>query len=99
MRKYTYFLAYRKRCGKLSVNWRKPTGGLVQKPARFVEGYPVSDFQKAGRILERRYHCAPHEELIIAEVFEREEIRLARKLHLKWVADVREFRELMGAAQ
>lgn len=98
MRKYTYFLAYRKRCGKLSVNWRKPTGGLVQKPARFVEGYPVSDFQKAGRILERRYHCGPHEELIIAEVFEQEEMRMARQFHRKWQWERTSFLELMNVS-
>ena len=96
MRKLVYFLAYRKKVSKLSINWRRPTGGLVMKPARIVDGYPVSDFQAAADLLEARYHCSPGEELIVAEVFEREEIRLARQLYHKWHWEAREFKELMA---
>jgi hypothetical protein len=96
MRTHCYYLAYRKKVSKLSVNWRKPTGGLMLKPERIVDGYPVGDFQLAWEVLKRRYHCGPHEELIVAEVFEKQEMRMARKLFRQWEAEAKEFLELMA---
>jgi hypothetical protein len=96
MRTRCYYLLFRQPSPR-SIDWDNPTGGLMLKPERYVDEFPIGDFQLAAEVLKKRYHCGPHECVVIAEVFEKKEIRLARKLHLKWVADVREFRELMNA--
>jgi hypothetical protein len=61
----------------------------------FVEGHPVGDFQLAAEVLYQRYHCSPMEELVVDEVFEKKEMRLARKLFRRWESDQHEFLELM----
>ena len=61
----------------------------------FVEGHPVGDFQLAADVLYHRYHCGPMEELVVDEVFEKKEMRLARKLFRKYEAGMHEFIELM----
>ena len=64
-------------------------------PVRMVEGIPVADMAIAADVLAQRYHCGPHEELVIAEVLCRKEKRLARELHRKWDAEMSEFVEMM----
>jgi hypothetical protein len=59
---------------------------------------PVCDFKLAGSVLEQRYHCGPDEELVVAEVYERKEQRLARKLHTEWEGQMSEFLELMNCS-
>jgi hypothetical protein len=98
MRTHCYFLAYRKKSGK-KIRWDSPTGGLVMKPDRFVEGYPVGDYQLAYEVLKRRYHCGPGEELVMAEVFEKREMRLARKLCQEWNREAVEFIDLMEVSR
>ena len=98
MRTHVYFLVYRVRNCKRNINWTKPTGGLVMQADHYVQGCPISDPQLAADVLELRYHCGPHETLVIAEVFEKPEMRLARKLHQRWEAEQHEFRELMELA-
>lgn len=97
MRTKCYFLLFRQRTN-LSIDWDNPTGGLMMKPERYVNDIPIGDFQLAAEVLKKRYHCTPYESVLIAEVFEKREIRMARKLHVKWLADVKEFRELMTEA-
>ena len=70
MRTCVYFLVFRHRTRKRSIDWDRPTGGLVMQAERFVEGFPVADFRLARDVIEQRYHCGPREELVIAEVFE-----------------------------
>jgi hypothetical protein len=45
--------------------------------------------------LERRYHCDYGEELVVAEVFEKRDVRMARRLFLEWNRDAVEFVDLM----
>ena len=96
MKKHCYFLIYRHRLTSKQIRWDRPTGGLVTEPDRIVAGIPISDMALAAEVLEQRYHCGPHEETIICEVFGREEKRLARKLHRQWETSMREFVELMN---
>jgi hypothetical protein len=61
----------------------------------YVYGYPICDFQLAADVLHQRYHCGPHEELIIAEVLEKTEKSIAMRLHWKYERDTAEFLEMM----
>jgi len=97
MRTMCFYLCYRRQAGG-RIRWKHPTGGFVQKPESFVQGCPIGDFQLAAATLERRYHCGPHEELIIAEVFEQEEMRMARQFHRKWQWERTSFLELMNVS-
>ena len=90
-----FFLAYRRKRGRLTIDWTHPTGGLVMDPERFVDGFPISDFRLAAEILKLRYHCQADEQLIVAEVLERREQRLAHKLHHRWEREMHSFLELM----
>jgi hypothetical protein len=90
-----YFLCYRIKNCRRNINWTNPTGGLVMEADEFVQGKPISDHQLAANVLELRYHCGPHEALVIAEVFEEPEMLLARRLHQRWEREQHEFLELM----
>lgn len=91
-----YFLVYRKRVGQ-KLRLKHPTGGLVMEPNKYLYGNPVADFGLAADLCEQRYHCGPHEELIIAEVFCKKERVMAMKLHQLWEDEQHEFLEMMGA--
>ena len=91
-----YFLIFRRYIScKRELRWNKPTGGLVMIPDRVVDGHSVADMCLASDVIELRYHCGPHEELIVVEVFSKREKRLAERLHEKWEAEYEEFVELM----
>ena len=94
MRSHVYYLCYRRQVGG-RIRWKHPTGGFVQKPESFVQGCPIGDFQLAAATLERRYHCDYGEELVVAEVFEKRDVRMARRLFLEWNRDAVEFVDLM----
>jgi len=95
MRKRCFYLAYRRKRSRRSIDWTRPTGGLVMEADGYVYGYPICDFQLAADVLHQRYHCGPHEELIIAEVLEKTEKGIAMRLHGKWERDMSEFMDLM----
>jgi len=65
------------------------------EPKAIINGVCQSDFPLAEEVIEQRYHRNTYEELVIAEVFEKREKRLARKLHNEWEAEMAEFVELM----
>ena len=92
--RHCYFLCFRRRRNS-KIHWRHPTGGLVVEPDRVVSGIPLAALQLVADVFAERYHCGPGEELIIAEVFEKRERRLALTLHRRWEREAWEFRELM----
>ena len=97
MRTLCFFLCYRKRANK-RIRWSHPTGGLVMEPECIVNGIPKADLRLAGEVLEQRYHCEGDEELIVAEVFQRKEMKLAKRLHQEWEEDMVSFKELMNVS-
>lgn len=94
MRTHVYFLAFRHRADR-PIRVNRPTGGLVMKAERFVEGIPLADFTLARDVFQQRYHCQADEILDIAEVFGQRQRRWARRLHRQWERDLVEFAELM----
>ena len=91
-----YFLAYRMRNGD-PIDWEEPTGGVVME-ARLVEGIPMSDYDIARQVLEDRYHCAPGEILVMAEVYGDREKWQATVLHRFWEREYVAFHELMAVS-
>ena len=98
MKKRCFYLCYRRKHSRRSIDWTRPTGGLVMEADGYVYGYPICDFQLASDVLHQRYHCGPGEALIIAEVLEKEERSIAKRLHLRWEQDMADFHDLMECA-
>ena len=81
----TYYYVYRERADSHeTINWDEPTGGLV---------LPTADTCHAMDIARERYHTAPYEELIIAEVWEDEKKWTATLLHKAWDVEMRTWLE------
>ena len=94
-RKLCYFLCFRVPRVGGQIRWDNPTGGMVMRPYKYLDGMPLADFTIARNLLEERHHCRPDEHLVIAEVFERPEKRLAQQLHNRYEAEMQEFVDLM----
>lgn len=92
--KHVHFLAYRLKEGE-SIKWTRPTGGLVMKPKRVCKGVEVADFVLAEEIISHRFHCAPGEHIILAEVLEEVDQVKAHRLHNRYERDYSDFLELM----
>lgn len=92
-----YFLIFRVRDGK-RINWSRPVGGLVMKPKRICSGVAVADFGLAEEIASHRYHCAPDENLILAECMEEVDQKKALRLHRRYEREMNEFLDLMEVA-
>lgn len=96
MSQLCYFLIYRLRPGR-KLRWNHPTGGLVMEPGRVIAGVPAADLKLASDVAEQRYHCEADEKLVLAEVFQRKEKKLAQRLHALWEEEMHAFLELMNS--
>ena len=95
--KHCYFLLYRVPSVQTKpINWDKPDGGLVMKPKHVCSGVSVPDVELAQEVASHRYHCAPHETLLLVEVFEEYDKSRARRLHKLYERNFHEFLELMN---
>ena len=92
-----YFLVFRVPRNGGSVDWGKPDGGLVMN-SDVIEGKPVPDFVLARDVIEKRFHCAPSEHLLLCQVFEPDEQWDAQLLHVHWENSYEDFIELMDSA-
>jgi hypothetical protein len=97
MNSLCYFLFFRRK-PRQRFRWDRPAGGLVMEAIGYSHGKPVADLRLAGEVLEQRYHCAPYEDAVIAEVFDRRDKETAQRLHDQWEQEALFFRELMGSA-
>jgi len=97
----SYVLIWRVPKGGLySIDWDKPTGGMIMEPRKVLttqcgRRLAIVDWSLARSVAHERYHCGPGEELILAEVFEPAEQRLAKVAHLRWELEIRSFLQLM----
>ena len=99
MRQLCYFLVFRHIiASRRKIDWKNPTGGLVIKPIKYAGKKPVADMGEVATIFEERYHCGPHEELLIVELFSKNDQEMAWKLHSQWELESLEFQELMELA-
>lgn len=65
-------------------DWAAPIGGLV---------VPTEDSTYACHVAHQRYHCGPHEWLLVAEVRRYQSCVRARLLHDQWEREMREWME------
>lgn len=94
---FCYYLVWRTDDASV-IDWDEPTGGLVCEPERYVDNYPVCSMPLVKSVCKMRYHCAPGESLVIAEVFEPEDQYKADILHQHWEREMFHFKELMRNA-
>jgi hypothetical protein len=92
--KHVHFLIFRIPSGD-PIRWTKPVGGLVLKAKKICSGVAVADFGLAEEIATHRYHCAPGEELILAEVLEEKDQIKSHRLHARYEREFSDFLELM----
>ena len=82
-----FFLIYRT-SNTQPINWTDPDGGLV---------VDLECKRFATELAIQRYHCAPWEHLMMAEVWGIEEMAQAQWLHDRWEAEVQELEAQWGA--
>ncbi len=85
--RFAYYLVYRVPLKRDRIDWGKPTGGLVLS---------ISVKATATTVAAEHYHVAPHEELVLAEVYSPVEMALARQLAATFICDKSSFLELMA---
>lgn len=89
----SYFFVYRVLKGE-EVDWDNPTGGMMLKFPK-KGGIPVVDACVLHRVASQMYHCGPHEQLLVVELFEEHEQHAARVLAARYECEIAQFKELM----
>ena len=90
-----YFLVYRSPFGR-PIDWEHPTGGFIQEAKDVIKGIPIPDQEAMWETAYARYHVAPGEKLVLAEVFGDIEKQICESLSVEYEDEYRAFRELMG---
>jgi hypothetical protein len=87
-----YYLIYRvshdTAGGLQAIDWTEPTGG--------IEDFALLKQSEVYDVARTRYHCGPHEDLILAQVWGEEEVWQAHLLHEAWELEMRDFIQLMA---
>jgi hypothetical protein len=88
--KYTYYFVYRVNENSTEcIDWGEPTGGMALPLHKEEHGLAMD-------IARQRYHTAPYEELILAEVWEEKDQFTAALLHRCWDQEMHMFLEAMA---
>jgi hypothetical protein len=94
-----HILIWRTNKSMSDIDWEEPTGGLVMNGERKMSQAGVTflapDWPLVKEIAHARYHCGPHEELVIVQVIEARERFVAELLHRHWEKSMAEFVEMM----